>query len=274
MAFKKSIYRKYKKTAMGKLSRKVRSGSRKKRPTFAKKVMAVVKRAAEHKYFSYTTSDYLWTPGSAPGGVPLQIQLTPAPSAGMAINQGVGQGDRIGNRIKIIKAVLQYVLYPQGYDATHNRAPTPADVRGFIGRNKISPVLPPNISTALFQYGNTTVGFSNELQDQMLRLNSDVNTIYKQVFHKLAHSYNSSSSGGSSVNQFQSNNDYKMNVKHTIDITKYVPSTVIYNDGNTTPQTPTTWLTIWYNNADNTTPTLDDQAYAMWYSIQYTFEDM
>lgn len=45
------------------------------------------------------------------------------------ISQGVGQGARTGNTIKVRKCTLSYVLYPLAYDLTTNPNPVPQEVQ-------------------------------------------------------------------------------------------------------------------------------------------------
>lgn len=53
------------------------------------------------------------------------------------IPQGVGQGGRIGNVIKIRKVRLNYILRPTPYDALVNPAPQPSEIQMFLGFVKI-----------------------------------------------------------------------------------------------------------------------------------------
>ena len=255
-----------KKTSGGKKPKRAFKKKAGKKMTFAKKVMKVVSKQAEHKKVSVTASSYFYMSSGV-----VQINLVPNAST-MLIAQGTGQGDRIGNKIKTKRVVMKYILYPTGYNASTNPTPTPADVRIFIGRNRVSPALACNTGTTLFQNGDSSNGLTGSLADVIMPLNRDVNHVYKEFRHKVGHQYNSSSSGGSSINQFQSNNDYKMNVMRTVDVTKWVPKTLTYSDGVTAPTVPSTYFNIWYANADNSNDS-STTSYAIWYSIQYEFED-
>lgn len=246
---------------------KKRTYKKKPKMTFAKKVMSVVSRVAENKKVSATASSYFYA-----GSTIFQIPLVPNASS-LVISQGTGQGDRIGNKIKTKRCIMRYIIYPTSYNATSNPTPSPANVRIFIGRNKVSPANSPVGGTTLFQNGDSSNGLTGGLADCIMPLNRDVAIVYKEIHHKVGHAHNVSAGGGQTFNQMQSNTDYKMNVIRTLDVTKYVPSTITYSDGVTAPTCPSTWFNIWYANADNSIDSAT-AAYAIWWSIQYEFEDM
>lgn len=258
------------KTSGGKRSFKKRVYKKKpsKKTSFSSRVLKVVSKVAENKRVSVTASTYIYS-----GSAAVQINLVPNAST-MLIAQGTGQGDRIGNKIKTKKVVMKYILYPIGYNATTNAAPCPAEVRAFIGRNKTSPAQPPAVGVSLFQNGDSTNGLTDGLADMIMPLNRDTTTVYKEIRHKVGNAAIAvSGGGGSTVNQHYSNNDFKLNIMRTLDVTKYVPATLTYNDGITAPTTPASFFNIWYARADNTGGASSTTAYAIWYSIQYEFED-
>lgn len=201
--------------------------------SFAKKVMTVVKKQAEHKNITYSSSANL--PSVVGANVPVQFCLSPNATY-LNIVQGVGQGDRIGNKIKIVKASLSFIITAGGFDVTNNPNPQPMEVRMIIGRNKQAPQSSMNVST-LFQAGSSTATPIGNLFDQILPLNRDNNTIYKQKTFKVGNAIATGTGAAPGQNYF-ANNDFKLNIKQKIDITDYISKNYCYNDATSTPQSP------------------------------------
>lgn len=242
--------------------------SAKRRPTFAKKVKAVMQSTAEHKIINFASASYM--PNYVGGAVP-QLQLNPN-SGYNTITQGTGQGQRIGNRVRTVKAVLRGIMTPLPYSVTVNVAPCPMEIRFIIGRNKGDSSIAPPLGVFM-QNGSTTSAPQGGLVDMINPLNTDTQTVYKQKFFKLGYA-TGTGSGSAVIAEYQANNDFKMNCKVNIDITKYLPKTISWNDTTTTPYCSTTWLTILAAYADGSNPTtLATQPNLFTWEIEYTYED-
>lgn len=153
------------------------------------------------------------------------------------IGQGITAASRIGNQIKIRKVMLNYVLRPTPYDAISNLTTIPQEVDMFLGYTKQLPGLQPVAGdlAALFQSGSSSTGPVGSLRDLVSTVNTDYWHISKRWRHKIGYAA-STGTGGNAGNQFFSNNDFKLNVVNKLDITKFCPKTVTFNDGNNTPQ--------------------------------------
>ncbi|AXH73490.1 MAG: putative capsid protein [Circoviridae sp.] len=197
------------------------------------------------------------------------------PSAGYwSINQGTGAGSRIGNIIKTRKVMLNYVLFPLPYDSGTNVFPGPVEVRMMLGYVKNTPSFVPVAGdiTFLFQAGNTSASPVGTLKDLISVYNTDYWSIKKSWTHKLGFSAYS----GTSVTpnqQYYQNNDFKMNVVKSLDITKHCPKTCIFNDTAATTNTKNLFF-MYYAVASNgnvlsniTLPVRID------YWIDYQYED-
>lgn len=247
---------------------KRRAGKRSK-ATFAKRVSAVIQRKAEHKMVVNSSSNYM---PNYLVGTPLQICLTPNNST-LVISQGDTQGGRTGNRVRTVSCKVKGVMYPTGYSNTQNSAPSPQDIRMVVSRNRVTPQSAP-VFTNFFQIGAGSQAPTGTLQDSILPVNRDVQTVYSESrTFKLGNSvYEGSSFPSLTGAQFFANNDYKLSCKFSLDVTKYIPKTIIYNDGNDLPTTPSTWMTLLATEAMNLAPG-GNQKCAVYYTVVYTYTD-
>lgn len=152
-----------------------------------------------------------------------------------SISQGVTQGTRIGNRCKVKKVLLKYVLYPANYDAVTNPNPQNCDVQIFLLRLKASPsVLPTSTQLqGLVQLGATSTSLSGNLSDIAINSWNRDAFFVKTFVHKVGFAQYAGT-GGEANAQYRSNNDYKMNVIRKHDITRLVASEMVFDDNGTT----------------------------------------
>lgn len=75
---------------------------------------------------------------------------------------------------------------------------------------------------------------SGAIQDTIADVNTDLFTVHTKRFHKVGCAVDNGT-GGNAVYQYFANNDYKYNVKGSIDITKYLPKTFVFNDNSSVP---------------------------------------
>jgi len=156
--------------------------------------------------------------------------MCPSASA-WTISQGVLQNNRIGNVVKPVKVTLSYVIRPNGYDATTNAGPIPMEVELFLGYVKPGPSILPTASdiSVLLQNGNASVAPIGNLTDIIASVNKDYWHIAKRWRHKVGYA-DTGGQGNNSTFQFFTNNDFKLNVVKKLDITKYIPKTITFND--------------------------------------------
>lgn len=147
------------------------------------------------------------------------------------IAQGVGAGTRVGNKIKLKKVLLKYILTPLPYNVTTNPIPAPNIIKLWFGYQKNKPLERTPATPSFFQLGNIAAQPQGFLQDLIQATNKDLFKIYKTQTHKLGWSANNGT-GGQSQYQNQQNNDFKMNVMKTINITRYMTKTVNFDDTN------------------------------------------
>ena len=88
-------------------------------------------------------------------------------STSYLISQGAGQGQRIGNVIRVKKVILKYYLFPMPYDAETLTVPQPQLVRIWVGniRSDLSVRPDSTYMSKLYQSGNIAVPPSNTVDD-------------------------------------------------------------------------------------------------------------
>jgi len=199
--------------------------------------------------------------------------VTPA-GGFMTIAQGTGQGDRIGNVIKTKKCILRYALFPVPYDITVNPNPAPVEVLIILGYLKVTPCSTPTSAgiQQLYQIGNTTIGAQGDLGDLINPFNTDVWVIKKTMRHKIGYADNSGT-GSRNGSQFYANNDFKLNVVRSVDITSIYPSKFVFQDTQTIPQNAGLFLMVQAINADGTTSNAANTKAFFEYTVDYHYED-
>lgn len=152
------------------------------------------------------------------------------------IPQGVTQGGRVGNRCRVMKVLLRYVLHPIAYDAIVNPNPVPTEVQMFLVRLKQSQGLLPNTGNiaSIVQLGGSSVSLSGNLSDIAINTwNKDLFSEVKTWTHKLGYA-SATGTGAVAGAQYYSNNDFKLNVIKRMDITKYVAKYMVFDDSGST----------------------------------------
>ncbi len=210
---------------------------RRKRTTYKKKNFGIkriinqqIAKRVETKTWVFTKgltklSDY----GSSTFDDNNKIELTP--TYGQQLGQGTGASQRVGNKIRVKRATLKLVMYPAAYDNVGNElntVPQPYDVRMIITHSKQTPseVV---VGSNFFDNGNTTAPPSNRLTDMVRDVNRNVFVVNKDARFKIG---NASYEGSASNPHFSyyANNDYKLNLMRTFDVTKYLPKNIEWND--------------------------------------------
>lgn len=163
-------------------------------------------------------------------------------TTGFIIPQGTGQGNRIGNRIRTKKAWVKGIIHPNEYNASTNAEPQPYQIRMLIFKDKFNPTGQPAApSLDLFQSGSTSIGPQNDLVDMILDPNRDRYQIYHDEIMKCGPAANQGSGTSVTFQQFM-NNDFSYNCQFSVDVTKFLPTVVTYNDAGTAPMSDSLWM--------------------------------
>lgn len=233
---------------------------------------ALSKNTEDKSYQSYNLQQDIYPSNSTQ----FDSVVTPlAPDAvGLTLSQGAGQGQRIGNRIKIKKLTIAGVMHPTPYNATTNPTPAPIQIKMWIFYDKENPTLTPTprADGDFLQFGNGVSGFQNDLMDLYAPVNKDRYSILWTGITKLGYaSYTGTGALPQSGNL--SNNDFQLNSNFAIDLTKMVPKYYDFRDTATNPTTRGLYMmcqAVYANGAQMASATIPAQ---MSYVQNVVFED-
>lgn len=192
----------------------------------------------------------------------------------MPITQSTGQDGRIGNQIKVKKATMRYVLLPTAYNAVSNPTPTPLEVIIWIGRVKryISAPTATDFNN-FYQFGNTSFAPAGSLFDITYPVNKDYWTVSKRIVHKIGFA-SATGSGPNAAQEFYANNDYSYNVVRSIDITKCLASSYVFNDGSNDPSNSQTYMWMEAISATGAVLNATTLCATINYTIDFEYSDL
>lgn len=201
-------------------------------------------------------------------------QISPG-TGSFNIQQGTGQADRIGDRIKITKCTIKGTIVPNPYDVTTLPAPQPCVVQLLMFYDKLNTTVYPAPFAAnnFFQFGNTVAGFRNDLVDNWAMINSDRYVVVLRKQWKLGFA-NYGGTGTSAGAQAFANNDFKLHHNFNIDVTKYLVKNVKFQDNNIDPTTRGLWFTFLATAADGSAYNAARIPAHVQYSQDLTFTDV
>lgn len=166
-----------------------------------------------------------------------------------SITQGLGQNDRIGNKIQMKSLTIKGIFQPTPYDATVNPDPRPNQVKLVLFYDKTNLSSVPTPRTDFFQFGSTSAAILGEATDIMAPFNTDKYRILGTKTFKLGYStYNGSSSDP--VPQYYANNDFKMNYNLRWNLTKHHVKRLTYNDNTGEPSCRGLYMQVMISPAD------------------------
>lgn len=171
------------------------------------------------------------------------VKMVTPNSTTFAISQGTGQGDRLGNKIKIVDAKLRFCLLPIEYNGTTNQ-PLPVIIRTMFIYDKRFPTQTPTpgASGDFFQNGNSSAGFLGTLEDITRPINTDRWAVFHVRDYKVGWSTMSGMTGANSNIAYAANNDFKMMVKRTVNYTKHIVHNLRFDDLETDPAERGLWF--------------------------------
>lgn len=216
---------------------------------FKAMVNRAVSRTEEKKESNIYSLNSPLPPSNNAGWTASSICISPALS-GFNIGQGVGQGQRIGNKIRVKRSWVKGIIHPSIFDPSVNLQPLPIQIRMIIFKDKFNRTSqPPAVALDLFQQGSSFLAPQNDLVDMILEFNRDRYQIYHDQVMKLG---NADYSGTGAVPAFQefTNNDFSYNCEFKVETTKFLPKTIDYNDASNSPMTDSLWmifLPVWAN---------------------------
>lgn len=177
-------------------------------------------------------------------------------TATLNIAQGDGQGERIGNRINLVSLICDINIYPVPYSVVNNSIPQPAYVKIWFIHQKSNPTgIPLANSTRMVQFGSASQALTGLLRDMSVPLNQEfVTTHYSKVFKIGNSSYWGSGTSSPSPEQNWTNNEFHLGGRLRIDLAKYLPKVIVYDDTNNVPSTRGLFMMFEFVDVDNTYP--------------------
>lgn len=187
---------------------------------------------------------------------------------------GTTNGTRVGNVIKTRKVMLRYVLRVTSYQSGVNDNPMPCHVLMFLGNYKqYRGVLPTSLEVGqLYDTGSGSSAPQGDLSDLIQPTNKDAWDIKKKWSHKIGPAIYSGP-GNLQNYGFFANNDFKLNVVKSIDITKYCPKTIKFNDSQASQQGSNLFLMYEAIMPNGGIFPASQRPVAIDYWIDYTYED-
>jgi hypothetical protein len=198
--------------------------------------------------------------------------ITPQTGSAVAITQGDGQGDRVGNKIRIKRALLKMASWVMPYQAVTNPTPTPLLVRLWIFRVKNSNTIPTTLPN-FFQAGNSSTTPTGNIIDYNYNINTDVYQVYKTVDFKLGYAAFVASPGGLGPYGYYSNNDFSMSDLRTIDCTPWISKSMDFNDTTSLPTSNPLYFWVEAVSADGTTQSSGTYGMQMDYQVILEYSD-
>lgn len=272
----------YKKSFRGKRARRVvRKRRTAKKPSVAIKryVNRAIHRQIENKGVAQSvakTMSNISNLANFQSGNMLQLTPSVATNYLYTISQGTGAGARTGNQVKLRSAILRFALYPQAYNAVSNPTPKPQDVIMYILSGKRSVVcntvadLATILNTNCYKLGSSSSAMLGNLYDVVSAINNDVLTCHLKRVFKLSASNAQLQSGATAA---FSNNDYKINHIKTINVTKFLPKTFIFDDANNNSVSKQVFAVFCPVNSDGTGTISSCFPCSIFAGIDVTFED-
>lgn len=241
---------------------------RAKKQMFTRAVTSVINRKAETKVVNYFVEDKpLYNVLSADWDTSV-INLLPQTSGSSTtcytVSQNELQGGRTGNQILPHRLKLSGVIRCNSqFDSVQNYNACPLRVTMWLV--KLRKHLTDGVSdldtivqNTFFENGSTSIGMVGSNLDIIREVNkSQIDVLYKRTFKVGMGNYVSAftTNSANNNNQQYNNNDFSMSQMFKINLTKYLPKKLIFNDGTDTPSSARKlWLMFTVARADSNIP--------------------
>lgn len=207
---------------------------------------------------------------------------TTADPKAIVLVQGDGQANITGNKVTTQKNIFSFVATLKPWNASTNANPRPlyltywvVGLRGGAYATTVADV-ENLIKSRFFNTGNSYSGFSDSVLDQIRTVNDDVFMLHEKKTFKLGNASTfASGAGGATPTSAQgyTNNDFDMIVKYDIDLTKYTPKTIRYNDNDASQFGVQKWVFFTMQNCDGSAISASLPV-ELWYNHSYMYTDM
>lgn len=206
-----------------------------------------------------------------------RIQRLDPNTGSLAINQGTGQSERVGNRVKLTSGKLTLGIWPRPDSAGNSQ--NLQIIRVLILYDKRNPTITPTPFGNLdfFQQSSTagSTGFSGQMYDMINEINQDrYNILYDKTYKLGQASLMAVGGSGDPLYNFQANNDFKAFHKIVIPLTKKCIKNLVYKDNTTTPQWRGAWLFCYGVAGSSVANTADILVANMYGQVKWKYTDM
>lgn len=194
----------------------------------------VVSKNVETKTIQYSSNAFNVYPSNHSSfGISI-FPCTPYTSY-LQLDQGVGQGERIGNKVKTKNVSIKGTIWALPYDATTNPAPQPVQVIIRFLYNRSTPTQTPSNLSTFLQNGDGALNLQNDLTDFVTPVNDDQYKVFCVRRFKIGFA-NNEGTGGTIQSQYFANNDFKLNANFKVNLTKYAIKNVTFADTSPLPR--------------------------------------
>ena len=244
--------RSYKRRTGNTYPRRRRSSSKRSSRRLNSRIRRVARKLAETKFVRWTVSA---------AQIYSVIQDSNVQTLVPAIARGTGEADRVGNEVTTQKMVLRLNVYPN----LENSAGDEDQVFDlYIFRPRRSVFMSTGDMAKFKDNGNSSVGFDGSMLAAMLPVNNDKFKIHYFRRFRMNGIYTTTNPLFNSAprsKQFQ------------INLTKYVPKKVLFDDGTNSPENMGLYIAIGMAQpGQSTAPPITLAAY-MDYSVHYYYKD-
>lgn len=169
------------------------------------------------------------------------IMITPN-AVTMPIDQGVGQGQRIGNRIKLTYASLRAIFLPIN-EGTANQT-LPVIIRCMFMYDKRNPtsVPTPGQNGDFFQNGNSASGFDGTMNDLLRPINTDRYAVFNLRSFKVGWATTYGMGSGDPAQAYSANNEFKLMGIYKKNYMKHIVKNLRYDDNELEPASRGLWF--------------------------------
>lgn len=267
MAFRKKFGKKRVFAKKRRVVKKKRLGQ-----SMKKAVKAILYRALETKDKQLAVSSYPIKNASAAAAWDSTIIPMSPFAAHIQIDQGTGNGGRVGNKIETKRLTFKGSLTTTGYDVTTNPNPQPLVIKMwfFYQKDDNAQITSPRLD--MFDNGNASIAMSGLLGDTWRSYNTEKYAFVASREFKLGFA-DYSGTGVAVGNQSFANNDFKLYQKFSIDLTKHCPKHVTFNDTNASPTSRVLLMAVEAVYASNGLIAATTVPAVISYEIAYSYKD-
>lgn len=191
------------------------------------------------------------------------------------ISQGVAEGQRLGDRIKLKNCHVHLDICHAPYDATANpHSGCYVTVLFLKARNSNAGVIPANNWVNLFDAGTSTVTWQQNTMDTLFQFNENIfNVVYKRIFN-IGHT-KSNDYGQSPTTFVLPGNEAVQNVRTNFRLPlKKIRKMIRYDDNTSIPQSENLWMYAYASPYEyNGTYDVNKTPARISYVLQWEFED-